>query len=107
LLDQPVSAYTVQQISHLASCGAYVGIFCYPTIPDVIKAPVTDPDITKAVIDAVGVDRCVLGSDKGYILEPDAIQAMRLLLRLLLVWGYSEEQIRAMAAVNSARLMFD
>ena len=107
LLDQPVSAYTVPQIAHLASCGAYVGIFCYPTIPDVIKAPVTDPDITKAVIDAVGVERCVLGSDKGYILEPDAIQAMRLLLRLLLVWGYSEEQIRTMAATNSARLMFD
>lgn len=107
LLDQPISAYTVDQIVHLTSCGAYAGIFCYPTIPDVIKAPVTDPDLTKTVIDAVGVERCVLGSDKGYMLEPDAIQAMRLLLRLLLVWGYSEEQIRTMAAVNASRLLFD
>jgi len=106
LLDQPVSAYTVDQIVHLASCGALVGIFCYPTIPDVIKAPVTDPDLTKAVIDAVGVERCVLGSDKGYLLEPDAVHAMRLLLRLLLVWGYSEGQIRTMAAENGARLLF-
>jgi hypothetical protein len=106
LLDQPVSAYTVEEIAHLASCGAYVGIFCYPTIPDVIKAPVTDPEITKSVIDAVGIDRCVLGSDKGYILEPDAIQAMRLLLRLLLVWGYTKDQIRTIASTNSAKLMF-
>lgn len=106
LLDQPVSAYTIDQIAHLASCGAFVGIFCYPTIPDVIKAPVTDPDLTKAVIDKVGVQRCVLGSDKGYLLEPDAVQAMRLLLRLLLVWGYSEEQIRRMAVENGAQLLF-
>ena len=107
LLDQPISAYTVEQIQHLAACGAYAGIFCYPSIPDVIKAPVTDPDLTKQVIDAIGVERCILGSDKGYILEPDAIQAMRLLLRLLLVWGYSEQQIRTMAATNGARLLFD
>ena len=66
----------------------------------------TDPDLTKAVIDRVGVERCVLGSDKGYLLEPDAAQAMRLLLRLLLVWGYSEEQIRRMAADNGAHLLF-
>lgn len=106
LLDQPISAYTVDQIAHLTSCGAFAGIFCYPTIPDVIKAPVTDPDLTKTVIDAIGVERCVLGSDKGYLLEPDAAQAMRLLLRLLLVWGYSEEQIRRMAVENGAQLLF-
>lgn len=106
LLDQPISAYTVEQIVQLTSCGAYAGIFCYPTIPDVIKAPVTDPDLTKEVIDAVGVERCVLGSDKGYLLEPDAVQAMRMLLRLLLVWGYSEDQIRCMASENGARLLF-
>lgn len=106
LLDQPISAYTVAQIKSLTSCGAYAGIFCYPTIPDVIKAPVTDPDLTKQVIDTVGVECCVLGSDKGYLLEPDAVQAMRLMLRLLMVWGYSDEQIRRMAAENGARLLF-
>lgn len=106
LLDQPVSAYTVDQIAYLTSCGAFAGIFCYPTIPDVIKAPVTDPDLTKTIIDRVGVERCVLGSDKGYLLEPNAVDAMRLLLRLLLVWGYSEEQIQRMAVENGAQLLF-
>lgn len=107
LLDQPISAYTIEQIQQLASCGAYVGIFCYPTIPDVIKAPVTDPELTRELIDAVTPDRCILGSDKGYVLEPDAIQAMRLLLRLLMAWGFSEAQIRTMAADNAAKLLFE
>jgi hypothetical protein len=106
LLDQPISAFTISQIEHLVSCGAYAGIFCYPTIPDVIKAPVTDPELTRKLIRTVGPGNCVFGSDKGYVLEPDAIQAMTLLLRLLIAWGFSDEEISAMAEKNSARLLF-
>ncbi len=106
LLDHPVTAYTLEENLHLAQCGAYLGIFCYPTIPDVIKAPVVDPELTKTLIDAVGPERCVLGSDKGHLLEPDALAAMRLLLRLLLTWNYTPEQIYTMASGNAETLLF-
>jgi hypothetical protein len=106
-IDHPITAYTVEQTKALADLGAYIGLFCYPTIPDVIKAPVVDPELTKEMIDAVGPERCVLGSDKGHVLEPDALHAMRLMLRLLLTWGYTPEQIRAMASENAQRMLFE
>lgn len=106
-IDHPITAYTVEQTEALANMGAYIGVFCYPTIPDVIKAPVVDPELTKEMIDAVGPERCVLGSDKGHVLEPDALHAMRLMLRLLITWGYTPAQIRAMASENATRMLFE
>jgi hypothetical protein len=106
LLDHPVSAFTMEQTLRLVGDGVFAGIFCYPVIPTVAKAPAVDPDLACEMIRAVGPERCVIGSDMGHILEPDAVAALRLLVRLLLVFGLTDEQVTAMCRTNPERLLF-
>ncbi|MFZ5828329.1 MAG: DUF6282 family protein [Bacillota bacterium] len=106
VLDHPVSCFTVQQARQLADYGVYVGVFCFPTLPTVAKAPVVDPDLVHEMIAAVGPERCVIGSDMGHILEPDAVPALRMLIRLLLAYGLTDEQLTMMCRTNPERLLF-
>ncbi|MDR7481159.1 MAG: DUF6282 family protein [Armatimonadota bacterium] len=106
LLDHPVSAFTIDQTVRLVEFGVYAGVFCYPVIPTVAKAPAVDPDLVYDMIRAVGPERCVIGSDMGHILEPDAVSALRLLVRLLLAFALTDEQITRMCKTNPERLLF-
>lgn len=105
VLDHPLSAFTLEQIADLAMPGVYVGLFCYPSLPSVIKAPVVDPERTREVVERVGAARCIVASDVGMPLEPTALEALRLMVRLLLVLGVSEADIDLMLKTNPARLI--
>lgn len=106
LLDHPVSCFTVEQAKRLVDYGMYCGVFCFPTLPTVAKAPVVDPDLVREMVLAIGPERCVIGSDMGHILEPDAIPAIRMLIRLLLAYGLTDRQLTAMCQTNPAALLF-
>jgi hypothetical protein len=106
LLDHPLSSFTIDQTRRLLQSGMYAGLFCYPVIPTVAKAPVVDPDLTHEFIRAVGPERCVIGSDMGHVLEPDALPALRLLIRLLLAFGLTGEEVSVMCRTNPDRLLF-
>jgi hypothetical protein len=105
VLDHPLSSFTAGQIAELVPTGVYVGLFCYPSLPSVIKAPVVDPRRTLEVIERVGPERCIIASDVGMLLEPTALQALRLMIRLLMTLGLAPEQIAPMLTTNPARLM--
>lgn len=105
VLDHPLSSFTPAQIKELALPGVYVGLFCYPSLPSVIKAPVVDPRRTLELIEHVGPERCIIASDVGMLLEPTAVEALRLMVRLLLVLGLAPEQVELMLKQNPARLI--
>ncbi len=105
VLDHPLSSFTAAQIAELAQGGAYVGLFCYPSLPSVIKAPVVDPRRTLEVLERIGPERCIIASDVGMLLEPTAVDALRVMIRLLLVLGLTPGQIDPMLKMNPARLI--
>ncbi|MBI4247692.1 MAG: hypothetical protein HY614_10965 [Candidatus Rokubacteria bacterium] len=105
VLDHPLSSFTPAQVEELALPGIYAGLFCYPSLPSIIKAPVVDPRRTLQVVEQVGPERCIVASDVGMLLEPTAIDALRLMVRLLLVLGLGHDQIRLMLDTNPSHLI--
>lgn len=105
VLDHPLSSFTVDQIAELAAGGVYAGLFCYPSLPSVIKAPVVDPARTRELVERVGAERCIIASDVGMLLEPTALEALRLMIRLLLVLGFGQRDLELMLRVNPARVI--
>ena len=105
VLDHPLSSFRVDQIAKLVECGVYAGLFCYPSLPSVIKAPVVDPARTLDLVNRIGPDRCIVASDVGMLLEPTALEALRLMIRLLMVLGLGPREIDPMLKANPARLI--
>jgi hypothetical protein len=105
VLDHPLSSLTVEQTAELAQDGVYAGVFCYPSLPSVIKAPVVDPARTLELLERIGPERCVVASDVGMLLEPTALDALRLMIRLLMVLGLTPGEIDLMLKSNPARLI--
>ncbi len=83
----------------------YAGLYCYPSVPSVIKAPVVDPARTLDLMNRIGPERCIVASDVGMLLEPTALEALRLMIRLLMVLGLGPREIDPMLKANPARLI--
>lgn len=105
VLDHPLSSFNADQIEALSGGSIYAGLFCYPTLPSVIKAPVVDPARTLELVRRLGPARCLIASDVGMLLEPTALEAYRLMIRLLIVLGFSEADVAVMIKDNPAHLL--
>ncbi len=105
VLDHPLSSFTVAQTAELAQGGLFAGLFCYPSLPSVIKAPVVDPRRTLELVRRLGPERCIIASDVGMLLEPTAVEALRLMIRLLMALGLPPADIAPMLKTNPARLI--
>lgn len=105
VLDHPLSSLTIDEIANLVGDGVYAGLFCHPSLPSVAKGAVADPLRTLELVQRVGAGQCIIASDVGMVLEPTQLEAMRLMVRLLLVLGFGAEEIDAMLKDNPARLL--
>jgi hypothetical protein len=106
VLDHPAAHFTPKEIQQMtAADGIYAGIFGYPTLPDPMKAPVTDPRSTKELIELIGPERCIIASDEGQLLMPSAVETMRIMVRLMLSYGFEAEQVRLMVVDNPRDLL--
>lgn len=105
VLDHPLSSFDAKQIESLTGGGVYAGLFCYPSLPSVIKAPVVDPARTLELVQRIGARQCIVASDMGTLLEPTQLEAMRLMVRLLLAFELRGEEIDVMLKDNPARLL--
>ena len=108
VLDHPLlelNKLTLEQMKELAGLGVYVGTYCQPMIPSLYQ-PVADPFETVKTIQAIGADRCIVGSDFGQSLHVNTIDGIRIFIRALLAFGITKEQIKVMIADNPAKLMY-
>jgi hypothetical protein len=107
VLDHPQAHFTAEEIERMTAAeGIYAGIFGYPTLPDVMKAPIVDPRATQALVERLGPARCILASDEGQLLAPSAVETMRLLVRLMLCYGLTADQVRVMVVANPRALLY-
>ena len=107
-LDHPLlelNKLLLDEMKQLADLGVYVGTYCQPMIPSLYQ-PVADPVETIRTIQAIGPDRCIIGSDFGQVLHMDAIDGMRVFIRALLGYGVKPEQVKVMLKDNPAKLMW-
>ena len=107
-LDHPLlelNKLLLDEMLELADLGVYVGTYCQPMIPSLYQ-PVADPMETIKTIQAIGPQRCIIGSDFGQVLHMDSIDGMRVFIRALLAFGISERDVRIMLHDNPAKLMW-
>ena len=104
-LDHPLSSYNVDEIEKLTPEGVYAGLFCFPSLPSIIKGPLADPQETLELVKRIGPERCIVASDVGTMLEPTSLESMRLMVRFLLTLGLSERDVDLMLKVNPAKLI--
>ena len=105
VLDHPLSSFNLDQIEALMGDTIHVGLFAYPSLPSVIKAPVVDPERTLEAVQRLGARRCLVATDVGMLLEPTALEAFRMMIRLLLVLGIPPEDVAPMVRDNPAHLL--
>ena len=63
------------------------------------------PARLKAMIDAVGVGRTILGSDLGQAGNPRMVDGFRNVIEICLDLGYAEDEVRQMVSSNAAALV--
>ena len=98
--NHPSGKMSIEQMKHVASKGAYLGLYCVN-----FAAPLFSLDEMLEAIKVVGADRIVIGTDLGnWVVPPPAIN-YKILLGLLLANGVSEQDINKMAKDNPRSLI--
>ena len=64
-----------------------------------------EPSKLKAMIEAAGVDRTILGSDLGQVGNPRFVDGFLSVIEICLDLGYTEDQVRQMVSTNAAQLV--
>jgi hypothetical protein len=98
LLDHPLlelNKLNITEIKQLVSYGVYIGLYAQTFLPSIYN-PICDPMETIEVINQIGAEHCLLGSDVGQILHLGGVEAMRLMIRGLLGLGITGKQISTM-----------
>jgi len=107
LLTHPqwnVNRMTPDQMAEIAEKGAYIGLFLYSAFPH-FNNPVCDRTEVLKIIEKVGPEKCVIGTDFGSMLNPPPVEGMKLFIRLLLAMGVSNKSIDIMLKSNGAKLL--
>lgn len=107
LLTHPqwsVNRMSIEQMSEISRMGAYIGLYLYSAFPH-FNNPVCDRTEVIKIIDKVGVDKCVIATDFGSMLNPPPVEGMKLYIRLLLAMGVTEKDIRKMLVDNPSKLL--
>jgi hypothetical protein len=107
LLTHPqwnVNRMSIDQMVEISKMGAYIGLYMYSAFPH-FNNPVCDRTEVLKIIEKVGIDKCVMATDFGSMLNPPPVEGMKLYIRLLLAMGIPREDIRMMLVHNPSGLL--
>lgn len=95
---------TNDDIRRLAEMGVYVEHSMCMFAED-SKFRFYEPETLRAMIQAAGVDKTILGSDLGQVGNPRMVDGFRSVVGICLDLGYSDEDVRKMVSTNAAALI--
>jgi hypothetical protein len=98
-------AGTLEQSKELGEMGAQLEMNAAHAIPNLIK-PVADPNYFLEYMEFVGPQHCHINTDWGQPIGPDPVEGLRLFIVMLMHWGFSDKDIRAMTHDNPEKLLF-
>lgn len=95
------SKHTIKQMKEYADMGVMVmlcalGFTCFPIHEE-------GPIYAAKIIDEVGADNLVFGTDYGQVHNPPHVVGVRWAIQLLLSYGVSKEDIKKIFSINTAR----
>jgi hypothetical protein len=93
---------TVEEQMEWVAQGAYME-YTYASLSPAWHSIIIDEMVEN--IRKVGPEHCILSSDLGQMHNPVSVEGLRILYRLLLENGFTEEEIRLMSKVNPAKLL--
>ncbi len=108
MLDHPLlemNKLVLDEMKQLADLGIYIGTYCQPMLPSLYN-PVADPMDTINTINAIGPERCIIGSDLGQVLQMDSIDGLRVCIRAMLAFGIKQKDLHMMLHENPAKLLW-
>ena len=95
---------SLNDVKGIAAMGAYVEHSLCMFLEG-CKFKSCDADDLKKHIEAAGVDRTIMCSDLGQVGTFDPIDGIRRGIKLCIDFGYSDEQIRQMVSINTAKVL--
>ena len=107
LLSHPTwsnNRMTIDQMAEIARMGAYIGAYEYCEVPS-FNSPDVDRTEVLEIIQKVGVDKIVMATDYGTMLNVPPVEGMKLYIKILRYLGVSEEKIRKMIVINPSKLL--
>lgn len=108
LADHPqwcVNKMTIAQMREFADAGVYLGLYWMAAVPNLFN-PWVDPQEVLGIIEEVGTDRLVGGTDLMQLGNPDPVEGLRQFMERLLMMGVPLEKVRAIFAENPSTLLF-
>ncbi|MEM2455377.1 MAG: DUF6282 family protein [Candidatus Bathyarchaeia archaeon] len=96
---------SLDELKECAKEGAYIGAYVHMFLPD-IYGPGKDPLTTLSVIRQVGPEHVIIASDSSQLLNPKPIEGLRLMLRAMLGFHFTKEEIEIMFKRNPAKLLW-
>lgn len=95
---------TMKDIAELTASGAFIEHSLCMFIPE-SRFNYYPSDELRAVIDAGGTERTILGSDLGQVNNPTPVSGFRAVIRLCIELGFDDPAIRQLVGGNAARLI--
>lgn len=102
--DMSGMAGTVEQAKKLARLGAYLEVGANKAIPNMMW-PCVDPNTPFDYIRAVGPEHVVANTDFGQVTVQEPVEGFKLFVRMMIHYGFSEEEIKLMIHTNPAKLL--
>ena len=100
----PRKLSTPAAITRLAGMGVYIEhSMCM--FAEASKFRMFEPEALRAVIEAAGVERTILGSDLGQLGNPRLVDGFLSVIEICLDLGYDEAAVRKMVSSNAATLV--
>ena len=100
----PGGAGTVEQAKELAELGAYFELGANKAIPNMMW-PCVDPNAPFEWARAVGPEHCVANTDFGQVTVQKPVEGFKLFVRMMIHYGFTDEEIRLMIHTNPAKLL--
>jgi len=96
-----INKMTLEEQKIAAGKGAYVGLYCWG-----LGVPMFDMDEVLKVIEVVGPDHLVVGTDVGNFREMIPVEAIRVFITRLLIAGIPDKDVEKMVKINPRRLLY-
>lgn len=99
-----VNKASADQQAEMAKMGAYVLLHYYTSVPH-FNNPNCDPWEMMEIIEKVGVDKVIVATDGGSVINTNPVEIMRVFIKILLAMKVSPEDIKRMIRTNPAKLL--
>ncbi|MBI2303609.1 MAG: hypothetical protein HYU86_02545 [Chloroflexi bacterium] len=107
VVDHPqlaITKATVEEQKEMVDRGALIGLYYQGCVPNIMNLTIRFSEVMR-LIEMVGPQKLVVGTDLGQLQNPHPVEGMRLFIRTFLSFRVPKERLITMFQRNAARLL--